>query len=140
MATVPTLANAMDVNDPSNFVRLRYLQQHQYRSRLASFRAESVSDQHILAAIHDAWHHHQYLLDPHTATAWHMLKEHGGKGLIVATAHPYKFEDVIVKALGFYPQEWIKTWQSGPIKSTSLQKDYPALREFLLGSIMNIAP
>ncbi len=129
--TISTLANAMDVNDPSNFVRLRYLLQHQYRSRLTSFRAESVSDRQILEAIRDAWDNHQYLLDPHTATAWHMLKENGGKGIIVATAHPYKFEEVIVKALGFYPNEWIKTWESGPVKSTSVPADYSALRELL---------
>ena len=129
--TVSTLANAMDVNDPSNFVRLRYLQQHQYRNRLVDFRAQSVSDTQILEAICDAWHNHHYLLDPHTATAWHMLKENGGKGIIVATAHPYKFEDVIIKALGFYPQEWIKTWESGPIKSISVPADYFAIREFL---------
>ncbi|MBK8832573.1 MAG: threonine synthase [Saprospiraceae bacterium] len=129
--TVSTLANAMDVNDPSNFVRLRYLQQHQYRNRLVDFRAQSVSDTQILEAIRDAWHNHHYLLDPHTATAWHMLKENGGKGIIVATAHPYKFEDVIIKALGFYPQEWIKTWESGPIKSISVPADYFAIREFL---------
>lgn len=129
--TISTLANAMDVNDPSNFVRLQYLLQHQYRSRLASFCAQSVSDIQILDAIRDAWHNHQYLLDPHTATAWHMLKENGGKGVIIATAHPYKFEDVIVKALGFYPEEWIKTWKSGPLSSTSVPADYLTLRELL---------
>lgn len=129
--TLSTLANAMDVNDPGNFVRLRYLQQHQYRSHLANFRAESVSDTQILEAIRDAWVNHQYLLDPHTATAWHMLKANGGKGIIVATAHPYKFEDVIIKALGFYPREWIKTWASGPVNSTSVPADYSALKELL---------
>ena len=69
---------------------------------------------------------HHYLLDPHTATAWHMLKENGGKGIIVATAHPYKFEDVIVKALGILSgQEWIKTLQSGPDQNAaSLPADY----------------
>jgi len=129
--TVSTLANAMDVNDPSNFVRLRYLQQRQYRSRLVDFRAQSVSDTQILEAIRDAWQNHQYLLDPHTATAWHMLKENGGKGIIAATAHPFKFEEVIAKALGSYPLTWIKTWKSGPLSSTSIPADYLALRELL---------
>ncbi len=129
--TVSTFANAMDVNDPSNFVRLQYLQQHQYRGRLANFRAQSVSDTQILEAIRDAWNNHQYLLDPHAATAWHMLKANGGKGIIIATAHPYKFEDIIVKALGFYPAEWIKTWKSGPVKSISVPADYSALKELL---------
>jgi threonine synthase len=129
--TISTLANAMDVNDPSNFVRLQYLQKHQYRGRLANFRAESVSDKQILEAIRDAWDSHQYLLDPHAATAWHMLKENGGKGIIVATAHPYEFEDVIVKALGFYPAAWIKTWQRGPVSNMSIPADYGALKELL---------
>jgi threonine synthase len=129
--TVSTLANAMDVNDPGNFVRLQYLQQHQYRGCLASFRAQSVSDTQILEAICDAWDNHRYLLDPHAATAWHMLKENGSKGIIVATAHPYKFEDVIVKALGLYPGDWIKTWESGPVKSISIPADYGALKELL---------
>ncbi|HSF88297.1 MAG TPA: threonine synthase [Saprospiraceae bacterium] len=131
--TISTLANAMDVNDPGNFIRLQYLLQHQYRSRLANFQAVSVSDKQILGSIRDAWVNHQYLLDPHTATAWHMLKEHGGKGIIVATAHPYKFEEVIIKALGFYPAEWIRTWQSGLIKRTLIPPDYSALKEILRG-------
>jgi threonine synthase len=129
--TVATLANAMDVSDPSNFVRLQYLQQHQYRGRMAEFNALSVSDEQILESIRDVWHQHQYLLDPHTATAWHMLKAHGG-GTIVATAHPYKFEGVIVKALGFYPTEWIKTWESGSVHSISVPADYSELKEILL--------
>lgn len=131
--TISTLANAMDVDDPSNFVRLLYLLQHQYRSRLVDFRAQSVSDAHIIEAIRDAWVKHKYLMDPHTATAWHMLKTNGAKGIIVATAHPYKFEDVIVTALGFYPAEWIKKWESGPVTSTSIPNDYSALRHLLRG-------
>jgi len=130
--TIATLANAMDVNDPSNFVRLRYLQQHQFRGRLANFQAESVTDNQILVSIQDAWNNHQYLLDPHTATAWHLLKEHGGKGIIGATAHPYKFEDVIIKALGYYPSEWAKEWKSGPVTSTSMPAEYSPLKEVLL--------
>ena len=130
--TISTLANAMDVNDPGNFVRLQYLQQHQYRGQLATFHALSVSDEQILQSIREAWDTYKYLLDPHTATAWHMLKEHGGEGVIVATAHPYKFEDVIIKALGYYPPEWVKVWESGPVNSIGMQAEYSALQEFLL--------
>ena len=130
--TISTLANAMDVSDPSNFVRLQYLQQHQYRGRLADFQALSVSDEQILQAIRDVWHHHNYLLDPHTATAWHMLKENGGKGIIAATAHPYKFESIIERALGFYPQAWVKDWESGPVNSITIPTTYAALKEILL--------
>ena len=129
--TIATLANAMDVSDPSNFVRLQYFLRHQYRSRLAEFQALSVNDDQILEAIQHVWHHHQYLLDPHTATAWHMLNAKGDKGMIVATAHPFKFEEVIVKALGFYPSAWIKAWENGMINRTSISAVYSALEELL---------
>ncbi len=131
-ATISTVANAMDVSDPSNFVRLQYLQQHQYRGRLADFQALSVSDEQILQAIRDVWNQHNYLMDPHTATAWHMLKENGGKGIIVATAHPFKFESIIVRALGFFPEEWNKEWESGLVSSISIPIAYAALKEILL--------
>lgn len=130
--TIPTLANAMDVNDPSNFVRLQYLQQHQYRGRLAEFQALSVKDHQILETIQYVWQEYEYLLDPHTATAWHMLNGTEGEGIIVATAHPYKFEDVIIRALGYYPSEWKKDWENGQIDSITIPSGYEALEDQLL--------
>jgi len=129
--TIATVANAMDVSDPSNFVRLQYLQQHQYRSRLVDLQALSVSDHQILQTIQNVWDQHHYLLDPHTATAWHMLNGMGGEGIITATAHPYKFEDVIIKALGYYPSEWSKEWENGQINSITIPAEYSALEEML---------
>ena len=129
--TISTLANAMDVNDPSNFVRLQYLQQHQFRGRLARFQAQCVTDEQILNAIREVWERYKYLLDPHTATAWHMLNEQGGHGIIVATAHPCKFENVIVEALGYYPPEWNKKWEKKPIDSITIPAEYSALKHLL---------
>jgi len=133
--TIATLANAMDVSDPSNFVRLQFLRQHQYRGRIATFDAVSVSDSQIIAAIQDAWFNHQYLMDPHTATAWYVLQKHGGKGIVVSTAHPCKFEEVIIKALGEYPSAWRKEWKSGPINSISIKADYAALNDAILNMV-----
>jgi threonine synthase len=129
--TIATLANAMDVNDPGNFVRLQYLQQQQYRGRLARFEALSVADHEILHAIREVWDQHKYLLDPHTATAWHMLNRHGSKGVIIATAHPYKFENVIIKALGHYPEGWIKHWEKRPIDAIPIPAEYSVLKNIL---------
>ena len=129
--TIATLANAMDVSDPSNFVRLQYLQQHQFRGRLADFRALCVTDHQILETIQYVWQEYKYLLDPHTATAWHILNDLGGEGIIVATAHPYKFEDVIIKALGSYPSEWNKEWEQGIIVSIYIPAEKNALIEIL---------
>ena len=121
----------MDVSDPSNFVRLQYLQQHQYRGRLADFQALSVKNHQILETIQFVWQEYEYLLDPHTATAWYMLNESGREGVIVATAHPYKFEDVIIKALGYYPTEWKKEWEKGTVDSITISADYAALEDLL---------
>jgi threonine synthase len=129
--TIATLANAMDVNDPGNFVRLQYLQQHQYRGQLARFEALSVANEQILQAIREAWENHKYLLDPHTATALHMLSHLGGKGIITATAHPYKFESVILQALGYYPEEWIKSWEKRPIEAIPIPAEYSVLKNLL---------
>lgn len=135
--TISTLANAMDVNDPSNFVRLQYLQQHQFRGRLASFQTQCVTDEQILNAIREVWERYKYLLDPHTATAWHMLNEQGGHGIIVATAHPYKFENVIVEALGYYPEEWTLAWERGQVSSIKIPASYAVLRDILLDAGTN---
>lgn len=135
--TISTLANAMDVNDPSNFVRLQYLQQHQFRGRLARFQAQCVTDEQILNAIREVWERYKYLLDPHTATAWHMLNEQGGHGIIVATAHPCKFENVIVEALGYYPEEWTLAWERGQVSSIKIPASYAVLRDILLDAGTN---
>lgn len=129
--TILTLANAMDVSDPSNFQRLQYLWDKYPDLIDDHFSAVSVSDEEILKSISDCWNEHQYLLDPHTATAWKALNDHGGQGIILATAHPYKFEDVIIKSLGFYPEDWKKEWQSGPIDKIEIGVDYDELKKIL---------
>lgn len=130
--TVQTFANAMDVSDPSNFVRLQYLWDSDKINSSEIFSAESVSDDQILHAIRDCWDKHNYLLDPHTATAWHVLNQNGAKGIIFSTAHPYKFEDIINDALGFYPEEWRKAQTSTSNRSVRIPVDYQTLKAFLL--------
>jgi threonine synthase len=133
-ATIPTLANAMDVSDPGNFVRLQYLINKVGKNKAPIFLAESVSDEQILETIRDVWNHHHYLLDPHTATAWYVLAHQSNNGIVVATAHPYKFEDVIRKALGSYPVQWKKYWNPGELESLMIEAEGQALKEILLGS------
>lgn len=129
--TIATFANAMDVSDPSNFLRLQYLWDKYPDLIDDHFTAVSVSDQDILDSITSCWNDHHYLLDPHTATAWKALNDQGGKGIILSTAHPYKFEDVIIKALGYYPEVWKKEWQSGKIEKMEIEADYDELKKIL---------
>ncbi len=128
--TIHTYANAMDVSDPGNFVRLLYLMD-QYPDLHEQFLASSIQDKEILESITQCWNDHGYLLDPHAATAWKALQENGGQGIILATAHPYKFEEVIIKALGHYPTTWKREWKTGKVEKIEMKADYSQLRKIL---------
>jgi len=130
--TIPTFANAMDVSNPGNFVRLKYLWENDPVMKHDQFIAVSIPDEEILESIRRCWQESEYLLDPHTATAWKALNENGAKGIILSTAHPYKFEDVIIKALGYYPSTWKKSWLSGEIEKVEIDVDYGEIRKILI--------
>lgn len=99
-----TLANAMDVGDPSNFERLAWL----YRDRdlrQADIDAESIDDNTIRARIGQEHQRHGMVVCPHTACAVERLRRlrsrgHDAPTLIAATAHPAKFEQVIEPIIG----------------------------------------
>ncbi|MGZ3804316.1 MAG: threonine synthase [Pseudobdellovibrionaceae bacterium] len=98
--TLATLANAMDVGNPSNFERLRYFYPH-----LADLRevasAKSVSDAEILQTI-QAQALRGRILCPHTATAAYVQEKYykDRPCILVATAHPAKFETIIEPLIG----------------------------------------
>ena len=103
-ASVPTLANAMDVGAPSNFERLAWLYPDTAERR-AALAAGSVSDREIEATVHAAWQDLGETLCPHTATAVCLLQRlrtrgHEGDTCVVATAHPAKFPEVVEPLLG----------------------------------------
>jgi len=130
-STIATYANAMDVSDPSNFVRFDYLWKKE-NEKSFHFSAASVSNNDILAAIKNCWEKHHYLLDPHTATAFHILQNKDQDGTILATAHPYKFKDVIIKALGFYPEKWKLEEKEKKVFPIEMDVDIENLKAFLL--------
>lgn len=99
--SVRTLANAMDVGDPSNMERLRALfPDQEVLSREVS--AQSVSDDQIRSTIRAAFGSFGYVMCPHTATAeyvrLHRLPD--APALIVSTAHPAKFETTVEPLIG----------------------------------------
>lgn len=128
--TIPTIANAMDVSDPSNFVRFQWLYDKIVNDDFA-FEAVSVSDGEILESIAQCYQEQNYLLDPHTATAYKVLKDRGGKGIILATAHPQKFEDVITEALGRFPLDWCKELDGHQIQRIVMENKYEELRSII---------
>lgn len=83
---IPTLAYAADKSRPSNLSRLHHL-------RDDDFTAVSVNDAGIIDAVNDCLGRYNYVIDPHTALAYHALQHYkptGNAGLMVATAHPAK--------------------------------------------------
>ena len=97
--SVPTLANAMDVGNPSNFERLQWLfggDRHAMRELIAS----SVhTDDEVTRAIAQLSRRYNYTADPHTAIAY-LGALAAGASLFLATAHAAKFRDVVERATG----------------------------------------
>lgn len=103
--SVQTLASAMDVGDPSNMERLRKLigEADTLRGRLA---VASVSDKEIETAIRQDFEEFGVATCPHTATATHTWRQldadvaRAHDWIIVATAHPAKFEMIVEPLIG----------------------------------------
>lgn len=103
-STVATISNAMDVSDPSNFVRVLELFQQNINAIKSNMSSCSISDEATKATIKRVYQEHNYLLDPHGAVGYlaleNYLKEHPQqKGIFLETAHPIKFYNVIEPVL-----------------------------------------
>ena len=97
---VATISNAMDVGDPSNFVRILELFHHQLGDLKRIFSSYSINDELTKAAIKEVYTNYQYLPDPHGAVGYIALRNYlaanpGTKGMFLETAHPVKFYDVV---------------------------------------------
>ncbi len=100
--TVATLANAMDVGDPSNLARLRWLHPAPWDAGVS---AEQVHDEAIRATIRHTWRALGVAVCPHTATALEVVARRRAAGdtapwLVYATAHPAKFPEVVEPLVG----------------------------------------
>ncbi len=136
---VATLSNAMDVGNPSNFIRILELFQHQYPVIKNMVSSYSISDDETKATIKSVFDNQHYLLDPHGAVAYAALevyqRQHSNsKGMILETAHPVKFfdvvEPVIERKVPVPPA--IAAILHHQKKSILMEVDYDSLRAYLL--------
>ncbi len=105
-ASVQTIANAMDVGNPSNFERMMWL----YDGDVARMRQEIVgcrhSDDEVRETIRSVYDRRGYLMDPHTAIAYKGLVDQaqrlgsGQVGVFLSTAHPAKFREIVEPVIG----------------------------------------
>ena len=101
--TIATLSNAMDVGNPSNFVRVLELFGHDYEAVRDVLSAERVDDATTMATLKSVYEQTGYLLDPHTAVGWHLAQTLGDpeqRRVLVATAAPLKFAAEIKRETG----------------------------------------
>ena len=139
-AAQATCSNAMDVGNPNNFPRLLDL----CRGRLEYVQREiwghGASDEETLAEMKSVWEKYRYICDPHTAVGilgWEAYKkEHSepAQGLVLATAHPAKFADVVMKAIGTAPPlpDRLAAYLKRPKLSVGMSRDYEDFKQFLL--------
>jgi threonine synthase len=137
---VATYSNAMDVGNPNNFPRLLDL----CRNRLEYVRKEiwghRATDEETLLEMLSVWDRYRYICDPHTAVgllAWDAYrKEHPepSQGLVLATAHPAKFAEVVQKAIGMAPPlpSRLAEYLQRPKLSQPMSNTYDDFKQFLL--------
>jgi threonine synthase len=107
--SVATISNAMDVGDPSNFVRIRELYQNNLDTLRNNLSSYSFSDKTTKTTMEKVHSEAGYVLDPHGAVGYLGLKEYQKEhpntfGIFLETAHPVKFLDVVEETLGIQPK------------------------------------
>ncbi|WP_421765273.1 threonine synthase [Ekhidna sp.] len=134
-STIPTLANAMDVSDPSNYKRLLKLFDGKYEGIISKLIPFSLGDVEIKETIRDCYEANRYLLDPHSAIAYKALHEMKKEGIFLGTAHYCKFLPTINEALGreVAIPDFAKGLMHMEKRSIELNADFAQFKEFLIG-------
>ncbi|MBO9593363.1 MAG: threonine synthase [Niabella sp.] len=136
---VATLSNAMDVGDPSNFVRIMELFGQQFPKLKDHFSAVSISDADTIDTIGNVYRETGYTLDPHGAVAYKALQNYqqahpAAKGLILETAHPVKFPDAVKQATGADVEipGALQELMRQPKQAIAMAPDYEAFKAYLI--------
>lgn len=139
-AAQATYSNAMDVGNPNNFPRLLDLCRNRLEYVQKEIWGHGATDEETLAAmkmLHDKF---GYIADPHTAVGvlgWEAYKrEHPepAQGLVLATAHPAKFADIVMKAIGTAPPlpDRLAAYLKRDKLSLPISSSYDEFKQFLL--------
>lgn len=136
--SVQTIANAMDVGDPSNFARIYDLYGKDHAAICADISGATYTDEQIADTIREVKAETGYVCDPHGACGYRALKEGlstGEVGVFLETAHPAKFKDTVDGILGAdieIPAK-LKAFMQGTKQSIPMSKDFAAFKQYLLG-------
>lgn len=135
--SVATLANAMDVGDPSNFARVMDLYGKDVEAVRKDISGARYSDEQIADAIRNCLKSTGYQLDPHGACGYQALKEGlkaGEVGVFLETAHPAKFKEKVEAITGseIAIPERLQAFMRGTKQSVELSKQFADFKDFLM--------
>lgn len=137
-ASVETIANAMDVGDPSNFVRILDLYNHSHKTISEKIKGFKYTDTQIKEVVKQVFAETGYLCDPHGACGYQSLHESLAEnqvGLFLETAHPAKFTKTVEQIVGkgnVPLPEILAEFMKGEKVSISLEKEFDKFKEFLI--------
>ena len=139
--TIATLSNAMDISNPNNFSRILDLFGSDLESIKSKLSSSRVSDSETIETIKTVYDEYGYLLDPHTAVAWRSLQKNNfdnGSNVILSTASPIKFADVIKQKTGIQQDASLATqkYKDLPDRSINVDNNYESVREVVVGRLM----
>ena len=135
--SVATIANAMDVGDPSNFARILDLYGHSHEAISAEISGVSYNDEQIADTMRNCKKETGYLLDPHGACGYQALKDglkEGEVGVFLETAHPAKFLDTVQDILGGEVEipEKLQEFMKGEKQSEPMTKSFADFKAYLM--------
>lgn len=136
-ASVQTLANAMDVGDPSNFARILDLYGHSVEAVRKDISGCRYTDEDIRAAVAEVYEKTGYLLDPHGACGYMGLRDNlaeGETGLFLETAHPAKFKETVESITGReieIPQR-LRNFMEKEKQSVAISSRFEDFKEYML--------
>ena len=139
-AAQATYSNAMDVGNPNNFPRLLDLCRNRLEYVQKEIWGHGATDEETLAEMKLLHEKFGYIADPHTAVGvlgWEAYKRahpEPAQGLVLATAHPAKFADVVMKAIGTAPPlpERLAAYLKREKLSLPISSSYDEFKQFLL--------
>lgn len=136
--SIQTLSNAMDVGNPSNLIRIREIYSDVLNEMQKDIYSESYDNAQTRKGIREVYEKYNYIIDPHGSVGYLALKNymnfnHEFNGVILETAHPAKFKDVIEEELKIDVEipERLAACLNKEKRTVELSSRYEDLREYL---------
>lgn len=135
--SIQTIANAMDVGDPSNFARILDIYGNSWENIKNEILGVSYTDEQIGETLSSTFAINNYLLDPHGAVGYRAITENlkeGEVGICLETAHPAKFKETVDRLVGCDVEipTRLKAFMNGDKKTVQMLPSFREFKDFLL--------